>query len=175
MKTSNSNNLSTSQMYTRLKRGDLNYDALKKSAIVASLRKRGDSPQEISQQSGICIAHVYNYLKMNTMPEKIKKYIKEGRIGPTDVLKYKRVYSNEKAFINAIEEHIHNKESKKIPHGDLDILLREQKNNPHGIDPQTHNQFMNEIARVIRKFLPVKVPKSKIEIAANLVNSVIAM
>lgn len=154
--------VNNNQLYASLKRGDSDHNSLKKSAIVAALKSRGNTPQEISDESGICIAQVYNYLKINAMPEKVKKFILEGQINATEVLRLKR-NKTQKAFIKDIEGYIKAKEKNQIQSFTNNLSKK-------GVSPQKKNKLLSDLERIFRYYSPLKVTKQKINLAANVIN-----
>lgn len=154
-------------LYARLKKGDHTHDILKKSTVVASLIKNGETPQTISEEGDMSIAHVYNYLKVNRMPEKVKTYIKEGRLGPTDALALARKQPNEKAFLENVEEFIKLKESSKLPFADTMINRKEAVYNKQHMALQERSKLRQELEKVVSKYFPSKIPKNKLEWATN--------
>lgn len=113
-------------LFERLKKGSERNDVLKKSMIVADLRLKHDlTPEEISEKSHISNAHVYNYLKIDSMPAKVKQLIKEGRIKATDALKLARKQRTKKSFIDIVVKYIKQNESVSTPI-DASIMRKEQ-------------------------------------------------
>ena len=166
--------VNSNQLYTSLKRGDSDHNSLKKSAIVAALRSRGETPQSISDKSGICIAQVYNYLKINVMPEKIKKFIQEGRIPATDILSLKRNQPTEEAFVEEVERYIQMKESDQLRYMDTNMTKKEQSFTKRGVAPEKQHKLFSDLEKLFKQYSPVRVTKTKINMAANVINTLMA-
>ena len=173
MDSANTKGVSNNRLYTYVKRGDFNHNSLKKSAVIATLRKRGDTPEKIAAKTDICIAQVYNHLKINGLPENIRDYIREGRIPATDVLQLKRNQPTDKAFIKEVERYIRMKEKSVLPM-DSNITKKEQSFAKKGVATEKQHKFITELENLLGKYSPFKVTKQKINLAAGILNQVIS-
>ncbi len=154
-------------LYARLKKGEYTHDILKKSAVIASLIKKGETIPQIAKNADMSVAHVYNYDKLNSMPVKIKTYIKEGRLGVTDALALARKQPNKKAFLENVEKFIKLKESSKLPFADTMINRKEAVFNKQHMAIKERSKLRQELEKVINRYFPSKISKNKLEWATN--------
>lgn len=157
-------------LFARLKKkGDHKYDTIKKSAIVSKLKDNGFSPQEIADESEICVAHIYNMLKLSSVPKPIRKHMIEGRIGATDVLHLGRKQRTDKDFIKEVERYIHLKENNQTP---LDALMNNKESRLS--KNISENKKQSKVLKQLESLLSMqRLSKTKADLATRLFSKLI--
>lgn len=74
------------------------------------MMEKDQSPKTIAEKTGISLPHVYNYKKLNEVPESVKTLIKAGKIRATDVLSCIKKRQTEADLLKAVKKFIAEKE-----------------------------------------------------------------
>ncbi len=91
-------------LFNRIKSRDLS--PLKESVLIADADKAGYNPKDIAEYTEMSIAHVYNCIKINKMPAKVKEYIRTGQITPSEAVDQSRNTTSPEGFIKQVETYI---------------------------------------------------------------------
>lgn len=74
------------------------------------MMEKDQSPKTIAEKTGISLPHVYNYKKLNEVPESVKSLIKAGKIRATDVLSCIKKHQTDAELLKAVKDFIADKE-----------------------------------------------------------------
>lgn len=166
-------NHDVSLLIERLKRGGPRKEALKKSFIISKLRNKYNVPvDEIVQMSNYKKAQVYNLTKLSEMPAKVKMYIKEGRINPTDACALSRNQPTEKAFIETVESFI-KKSGKSKTSVSLDANIMRKEQMFAGRPSVKNSELMNQLGNLLKDFSLKRISAAKLRMATNVVSQLI--
>lgn len=167
-------NHDVSLLIERLKRGGHKNETLKKSYIISKLRNKYNVPiYEIVQLSNYKKAQVYNLSKISEMPAKVKVYIKEGRINPTDACSLSRNQPTEKAFIETVKSFIKKSDKNHNHHVALDANIMRKEQMFAGRPSVKNSELTNQLGKLLKEFSLKRISAAKLRMATNVVSQLI--
>lgn len=91
-------------LFNRIKSRELS--PLKESVLIAEADKAGYNPKDIAEYTNMSVSHVYNCIKINKFPAKVKEYIRTGQITPSEAVDQSRNTTTPESCIKQIEIYI---------------------------------------------------------------------
>lgn len=168
---------STTALLVQLKKGNHSISSLKKGIIIAQLINRHNmNPSDISEQSGISNATVYNAKKLSEMPEKVFNYVKEGLISPSEALTLSRNQPTDTTFIKAVEKFIKMRQAaekrkakanENFHNVSATMSRKEQSLEVKILNSEERSKLRKQLERILAPLLPKKLSKDRINMAAT--------
>jgi hypothetical protein len=120
------------EIFSQLKNDGIKMSMLKEATLVHKLtEKHNIKPTVIEKEAKLSLPHVYNLIRLASVPTSLKSYIKSGKLKGTDVLNIIRKAKSEKDFVKMAE---------KIALSKIDRRLKENR------EPSTASSKKNEIS-----------------------------
>jgi hypothetical protein len=120
------------EIFSQLKNDGIKMSMLKEATLVHKLtEKHNIKPTVIEKEAKFSLPHVYNLIRLASVPTSLKSYIKSGKLKGTDVLNIIRKAKSEKDFVKMAE---------KIALSKIDRRLKENR------EPSTASSKKNEIS-----------------------------
>lgn len=120
------------EIFSQLKNDGIKMSMLKEATLVHKLtEKHNIKPTVIEKEAKLSLPHVYNLIRLASVPTSLKSYIKSGKLKGTDVLNIIRKAKSEKDFVKMAE---------KIASSKIDRRLKENR------EPSTASSKNNEIS-----------------------------
>lgn len=120
------------EIFSQLKNDGIKMSMLKEATLVHKLtEKHNIKPTVIEKEAKLSLPHVYNLIRLASVPTSLKSYIRSGKLKGTDVLNIIRKAKSEKDFVKMAE---------KIASSKIDRRLKENR------EPSTASSKKNEIS-----------------------------
>jgi hypothetical protein len=120
------------EIFSQLKNDGIKMSMLKEATLVHKLtEKHNIKPTIIEKEAKLSLPHVYNLIRLASVPTSLKSYIKSGKLKGTDVLNIIRKAKSEKDFVKMAE---------KIALSKIDRRLKENR------EPSTAPANKNEVS-----------------------------
>jgi len=120
------------EIFSQLKNDGIKMSMLKEATLVHKLtEKHNIKPTVIEKEAKLSLPHVYNLIRLASVPTSLKSYIKSGKLKGTDVLNIIRKAKSEKDFVKMAE---------KIASSKIDRRLKENR------EPSTASANKNEVS-----------------------------
>ena len=120
------------EIFSQLKNDGVKLSMLKEATLVHKLtEKHNIKPTVIEKEAKLSLPHVYNLIRLASVPTSLKSYIRSGKLKGTDVLNIIRKGKSEKDFVKMAE---------KIASSKIDRRLKENR------EPSTAPAKKNEVS-----------------------------
>jgi hypothetical protein len=120
------------EIFSQLKNDGIKMSMLKEATLVHKLtEKHNIKPTIIEKEAKLSLPHVYNLIRLASVPTSLKSYIKSGKLKGTDVLNIIRKAKSEKDFVKMAD---------KIVASKIDRRLKENR------EPSTAPANKNEVS-----------------------------
>jgi len=120
------------EIFSQLKNDGIKMSMLKEATLVHKLNEKHNiKPTVIEKEAKLSLPHVYNLIRLASVPTSLKSYIKSGKLKGTDVLNIIRKAKSEKDFVKMAE---------KIASSKIDRRLKENR------EPSTAPANKNEVS-----------------------------
>jgi len=120
------------EIFSQLKNDGIKMSMLKEATLVHKLtEKHNIKPTVIEKEAKLSLPHVYNLIRLASVPTSLKSYIRSGKLKGTDVLNIIRKAKSEKDFVKMAE---------KIASSKIDRRLKENR------EPSTAPANKNEVS-----------------------------
>lgn len=107
------------EIFSQLKNDGVKMSMLKEATLVHKLtEKHNIKPTVIEKEAKLSLPHVYNLIRLASVPTSLKSYIRSGKLKGTDVLNIIRKGKSEKDFVKMAE---------KIASSKIDRRLKENR------------------------------------------------
>lgn len=103
-------------IFSQLKKNDgVKMSMLKEATLIHKLaEKHNIKPTVIEKEAKLSLPHVYNLIRLASIPTSLKSYIRSGQLKGTDILNIIRKGRSEKDFINMAEKIISSKVDRRL-------------------------------------------------------------
>ena len=168
------------EIFSQLKNDGVKLSMLKEATLIHKLtEKHNIKPTVIEKEAKMSLPHVYNLIRLASVPTSLKSYIRAGKLKGTDVLNIIRKGKSEKEFVKMAEEIVSNKIDRRLKENrDSSVTETKRRGRPRkettSVTTDNVSGRKEKIKELILNYLGKKITKSQNNSLDLLVDNLIA-